>query len=341
MRRFWLFRSNLKSLEPYHQFQTLDLFIQNCHDFYLLFPIWLLQQNYFDEVVIWRLSDKPKEEIIFDINGSKFIQRWCLNFSQAANLNPPDISFWRGGFQQYDEVTKRYPKKFGFKIYLGAGQRINAKWGGKYDLFLMEDDLDLKNNSGTLPFYKTASPFIFYPIKDIEKGWDICWPCNFTQLKYKGQEFFIKEISKNKKLQKLSIVHCGNKSEVGKKLCKQYGVENIIFLGSLDRPSLNKVLNSSKIALNLSNRLDGCPRVSTEILMSGTPLVISEETRLLSYYKQKGVVEVNKKNLVKNIIDAIRNYKSLKKEVLDLISTDLSFDNICKKNIDLWLKQKI
>ena len=339
MRSFWLFRSNIKELEYYHEFKDLETFEKKCHDYYMLFPLWFLKENFFDEVTIWRLSNKYIDPIIFDVNGKKYIQRWCLDFSQILSFPDPDMSFWRGGFKNYDEITKPFPKRFGIKIYLGAGQRINAQWGGNYDLFLMEDDLDIKNNPKTIPFYKTASPFIFHPL-NLEKKWDICWPCNCTQLKYKGQEFFIKEISKSKELKQLKIVHCGNKPEIGKKLCKQYGVNNIEFLGLQERSQLNIILNSSKIGLNLSNRLDGCPRVSTEILMSGTPLVISNQTRLLSYYKRKGVIEVNDKNLSEKIISSVKNYNDIGKEVLKSINNELSFDNITKKNIDLWLLKK-
>jgi len=338
MKRFWLFRSNLKSLEYYHEYKDLETFIKNCHDYYMMFPLWALQAGHFDQVTIWRLTDKPRDSIIFDVNGKSYVQRWVRNFSDTLNFAGPDISFWRGGFAEYDMVTRAYPKSFGYKIYLGAGQRINAKWGGKYDLFLMEDDDDLKDNPGTKPFYKTASPFVFYPYKNqiIPLTWDICWPCNFTQIKYKGQEFFIREIAKSEDLKKLKIIHCGNKPEVGERLCKEYGVTNIKFEGPLDRKRLNNLLNHSKFGLNLSNRLDGCPRVSTEILMSGTPLIIHERTRLLSGYKKRGVVEVNDVNIAKKIIEAIDNHQEYYSETLDVISKELSFDNTNQKNIDLW-----
>lgn len=338
MRRFWFFRSNLKELEYYHEYTDLATFNRLCHDYYMLFPLWLLQADHFDEVTVWRLTDKSKDPIVFDINGKKYIQRWVKNFNKVFDYPVPDMSFFRGGFKEYDMATMAYPERFGYKIYLGAGQRINAQWGGNYDLFLMEDDADLLTNPGTKPFYKTASPHIFYPYKNEKFNipWDICWPCNFTQIKYKGQEKFIRTISENKELQKLKIAHCGNKPEVGKKLCKKYGVTNITFHGLLDKKRLNNMLNFSKLGLNLSNRLDGCPRVSTEILMSGTPLIIHEQTRLMSYYKKRGVVEVNDNNMTKKIIKALKKYDKLKLEVEAALKDELLFYKTNKKNIDLW-----
>ena len=229
MRRFWLFRSDLAALEYYHKYKDLEIFKENCHDYYMLLPIWLLENDYMDEVIIWRLTKTWKKDIIFDVNGKKYIQKWVKNFNETLKYPSPDITFWRGGFKKYDTVTSMHPEHFGLKLYLGAGRRILPQWGGVYDVFLMEDERDFVERKKCLPFYKTASPFIFHPIES-EIKWDICWPCNFTQIKFKGQEEFIKMISQRPKLKEYSIVHCGNKPEVGKSICKRYKVENIEFI---------------------------------------------------------------------------------------------------------------
>lgn len=341
MRRFWLFRSNLIPLEYYHNYKDLQTFEKNCHDYYMLLPLWLLQHDYFDEVTIWRLTKTDKPPIIFDVNGKKYIQRWVTNFHETFNYTSPDISFWRGGFKEYDQVTKDKPLHFGLKLYLGAGRRQFSQYGGIYDSFLIEDERDFRISYKCIPFYKTASPHIFYPFKKkVDILWDICWPCNFIQLKYKGQEFFIKQIAQNPTLKQLKIVHCGNKPEVGKRIAKENGVKNIEFLGSVDRPKLNRILNSSKFGLNLSNMKDGCPRISTEILMSGTPLILRNSVRLLNEYKKEGmgVINISDKNIIKKIIRGMNNYILYKNQVLSSISNELSFDNTNQKNINRWKK---
>jgi len=338
MRRFWLFRSNLKDLEYYHSFKDLEIFEKYCHDYYLLLPLWLLKKDFFDEVVIWRLTKFPRDEIVFEINSKKFIQRWVSDFKLSFYYPKPDISFWRGGFPEYDEVTKIRPEFFGKKLYLGAGQRQFSYYNGKYDVYLIEDERDFNSKYNCLPFYKTASPYIFHPVT-CGKTWDICWPCNFTQIRYKGQEFFIKKISEDKKLQTIKIVHCGNRPDKGQKLAKKYGVKSIEFVGPVNRIELNTLLNSSKFGLNLSNRIDGCPRISTEILMSGTPLISRDTVRLLKYYKKnKSVITTTDNDLSKNILSAIENYEVYKNAVLQDIKLSLSFENISQKNIDTWQK---
>lgn len=344
MRIFWLFRSNIKHLEYYHKYDNLEEFENTCHDFYMLFPIWLLRNNYFDTVVVWRLTERPIKEINFVVNDGMYSQRWIRNFSEVLKYPQATMSLFRGGFPEYDKAIAQKPSYFGLKLYLGTGKRIYPEYGGKYDVYLQEDKKDFKPGYNCLPFYKTASPEIFFPIpvgltepKDI----DICWPCNFAQIRHKGQEDFIKAVGSSSYLKTLKIVHCGNKPAVGKKLCEKYRVNNIEFMGSVDRPTLNEVLNKSKFGLCMSNRVDGCPRIATEILMSGTPLIVRDQTRLLPFYKKNGVVEVDMNTIRERIEWALGNHDQLKREVKYAIEHTISFDQICRKNISRWNSIKI
>ena len=71
MRTFMVFRSDITNLEYYHKYKDLTNFINNCHDYYLLFPLWLLKNNYFDQVYIIRLQNKNdnRKDIVFEANG--------------------------------------------------------------------------------------------------------------------------------------------------------------------------------------------------------------------------------------------------------------------------------
>lgn len=338
MRRIWLFRSNIRELEYYHSFKTIEEFKKKCHDFYLLQLIWFLENDHFDEATIWRLKPKEKfpSEIGFKIGDKTFIQRFVNHFGDCLSYESPDVSFWRGGFVEYDRITS-YPTNLGLKLYCGTGRRIVPQYGGVYHKILIEDQKDLekyKNHYDCIPFYKTANPEIFKPIL-AGIHYDICWPANFTQIRYKGQEFFIREISKSKYLKSLRIVNVGNKPDVGKKLCKKYGVTNIEFLGWIDRPKLNDILCSSRVAICLSNRNDGCPRVVTEILASATPLLVRDTTRLLDFYKNIYSPEFNKNNFEEQVKFIIKHHA----ELYSRLWRDLdrfSIDTICKKNISLW-----
>lgn len=338
MKRLWLFRSNIKNLEYYHQYTDLDEFETKCHDFYLLFPIWLLRNDYFEEVTIWRLTNKPRPDIIFNIEGKLYYQRWVRDFSQAMKFPHPKVSLFRGGFPEYDKLVKKWSNKLGIKMYLGTGKRIYPQYGGEYDVYLQEDKKDFREGMNCMPFWKTASPHIFNPKHDIiyNNYWDICWPCNFTQIRQKGQEEFIKTISKSSFLKQLRIVHCGNKPEVGQRLCQKYGIDNIEFLGSKTRDELCNTLNSSKFGMCMSNREDGCPRIVSEMLMTETPIFLSEKTRLLDLYKKNGVVEVTSENMEFRIKWALEHYDDFKREIEFAVENTISFDKICQKNINRW-----
>jgi hypothetical protein len=334
-----MFRSNLIPLEPYHQYKTYEEFKNKCHDFYVLMPLWFVENDYYDEVVIWRLTKKERPDIVFEIEGRKFIQRWVRNFNECVKYPKPEISFFRGGFQEYCKVTRQYPDKFGYKLYLGAGPRLFPKYGGKYDGYLLEDKGDFRKDKNCIPFYKTASPSIFYPYEELNPNqelFDICWPFLWTANHRKGQEEFIRSISKSKFLKSLKIVHCGNKPNFGKKICDKYGVTNIKHIGRVDIETLSYMLNHSKFGLCMSNKVDGCPRVMTETLMTGTPLILNEQTRLLPLYKKNGVVIVNEKNIADQIQLAMSEYDDYKRQVEYAIKNTISMDKICKKNINRW-----
>ncbi len=344
MRSLWIFRTNLRPLEYYHDFKTLDEFNNGCHDFYLMMAMYYLENDDFDEVIIWRLI--PKNRSYTNIpsftlkNGKRFRQEFVNSFEDIFKYQtiicPPTFSFFRGGFPEYCQLTKKYSNQLGKTLYLAAGKRTIPEYGGIYDKILVESDHDLKKYPGSIPFYKTCNPNVFY-MKNREPIYDICFIANFTQKSYKGQKFFIKNVAKSEFLKSLKIVHCGNKPEIGEKLCKQLGVTNIQFDGYKSRTMLRQIINKSKIGIICSNETDGCPRVITEILCCGVPLLIRDKTRLLNFYKEKAVIEYDESNL-DNIIRYSRLlYKGLIDESIQNLDR-LTMKNICNKNLNLWKK---
>ena len=335
MGSFWLFRSDLRQLESYHQYKYLNEFKLNCHDFYLLMSLFFLENKDFDEVIIWRLQPKQKvDDIIFDINGRKFIQKFVDTFKESYLYDEPDISFFRGGFKSYCEITKENPKHFGLKLYLGAGRRVTPQYGGKYDRILVESEKDIVEYLKCIPFYKTSNNNIFFP-SDLEKEYDLCFVSNFEQVKFKGQEFFIKEVSKSDYLRSIKILHIGNQPNVGINLSRKYRVDNISYMGTKSRQEINTFLNKSRFGVVCSDDSDGCPRVITEILMTGTPLIIRDKTRLLNFYKEKGVCVFSDNDLENKVRHSMGSYNTLKQEVMENIN-NITIDKICNMNLKLW-----
>ena len=336
MRRFYLFRTNLTNLESYHSITDLETFKKECWDFYLLMCLNFLENNYFDEVIVWRMCKNSKPDIVFEVNGKKFIQRWVQNFNEVFRAHSADISFFRGGFPEYCQITNSNQDFFGLKLYLAAGKRLTPQYGGIYDKVLYEDERDNRGDK-YIPFYKTTNPNIFKPL-NLPKKYDLCIISNFTQLRYKGTDLIISQIPRFNSYKKLRICHVGNEPSVGIDLCKKAGVDNIEFLGKKTRPELSEIINQSKFGIVASNSQDGCPRVITESLCSGTPLFLKSETRLLDYYKKYGVVPFdNQGNLFRAFAIGYDCYDEIK-ESLQKNLDRLSMDTICKMNLDLWRK---
>lgn len=339
MTNFWLFRSNLKQFEYYHSdFFTANLatFEKSCHDFYILQLIYYLRYNYINQAIVWRLNpkkDKKTNDIVFDVNGRKLINRFVDDFHECLRMKSPDIIFWRGGFQEYDKITRNHHNFFGpNSLYLGAGRRVLPQYGGRYNRILVESDEDLKiPRKGIYPFYKTANPNIFYDKGIEEKKYDLCLPANFKQMRMKGQDWFLERVSKSKYLRSLKIVIPGDNIKIGKELTKKYGLDNVKLVSQVDRKELNRLLNVSKFGIITSNEKDGSPRMITEILQSGTPLLIRDKTRCLSYYKNYGCIEFGENDLEEKIKNGIDKYEN-KKEEMKTQSENLTIENICKLN---------
>lgn len=345
MKSIFLFRSNLRILEDYYKARcvTINEFEKECSDFWILQLIEFLKQDEFDEAIVWRL--KPKNPYLdsgfsFMINNKmkilrqKFVDKFEDIFNPIYNNEYPLISFFRGGFPEYDKLVNAHGNKLGMKLYCGTGKRVYPQYGGIYDKILIEDDSDYKPNSNCIYFYKTASPNHFF-LKDTEPIYDICFISNWTQKSYKGQEFFIKKVSKSDYLKSLNIIHLGNNPEVGEHLCEQYNVTNITFAGHKSKSFLNAIINKSKFGLVCSNQNDGCPRVITEILSCGTPLLLRSSTRLLNYYKSNGIIEFRDNEIENTFKLAFESYDHLKQKAIFGID-NLSLKNICKKNIEMW-----
>ena len=112
-------------------------------------------------------------------------------------------------------------------------------------------------------------------------------------------------------------------------------MNNIEFLGHMSRLEVNKILNESKFGIVNSNRTDGCPRVITEVLTTGTPLFINDSTRVLSYYKKYGVIEFSDVDLTKKIIEGFKNYNQIKEDLINNLDR-FEMNKICEMNNKNW-----
>jgi hypothetical protein len=72
--------------------------------------------------------------------------------------------------------------------------------------------------------------------------------------------------------------------------------------------------------------------------MSGTPLIVRDTVRLLPFFKQQGVIECNAKTAMRRLRDGVRSRDRFKKNAMDGRKNIYSFENVSKKNYDIWKK---
>ena len=102
-----------------------------------------------------------------------FTERWVPSFSTYKNSFVPDVTFCRGGFQEYHYILKMFNNSI--KIYYGAGKRFLPQSGfSDYDIILQDSEKQVKICKQLFPsafiilFIKPAPDNLFYPISNIK-----------------------------------------------------------------------------------------------------------------------------------------------------------------------------
>jgi hypothetical protein len=200
-----------------------------------------------------------------------FVERWIPDFRNAPEGFSPDVIFARGGFGEYDSVLRRHPRAF--KIYYGAGRRFLPQSGFKgYDLILLDSPGQLAECKAKFPgikaslFIKPAPDNLFFPAQ-AEKHFDVCFPANGSQARFKGHEFVFTTAPKS-----LRIMNLGNPSP--------YPEPGHIFRIRVPRGRVPVHMRQCKVGIVCSDsQVDSCPRVIPEMLACGLPVVVLDQTR--------------------------------------------------------------
>lgn len=242
--------------------------------------------------------------------ANNFIERWVPLFKTYSTGFRPDVIFCRGGFREYHPVLKRFPKAI--KIYYGAGARFLPQDGFfDYDIILQDSPEQVKickekfPNALTTLFIKPAPDNIFYPI-ECEKEYDVCFPANAAQA-FKGHKFVYRTVPKN-----IKLLNLGNNPDRFKR------PSNVTSYRVL-RTEMQKYISKCKVGMVVvSSKTDSCPRVISEMLACGIPIVVLDGVR---FWKEKYIVSgvtgeiATKENfwdVVKHVLNNVDKYNPRK-----------------------------
>jgi glycosyltransferase involved in cell wall biosynthesis len=227
--------------------------------------------------------------------------RWIESFSDTSFDFKPDVIIARGGFPEYDCVVRRNPQAF--KMYYGAGRRFLPADPGFYDVLLVDSPIQESAAQEQCPllrcakFVKPAAENIFFPT-GVEKTINILF--SGSDIPRKQLVPFLKQI------RKLKVTVAGLVSNDTRRR-----FPNVSFLGWLPRKQMRDVYSAAKILVCCSDELDSNPRVISESMACGCPVIVTDSVMLWreKYLSQRSGVSVGWRDLPDTISRCVSNYQ--------------------------------
>lgn len=245
--------------------------IDQCEDMWTVLCERLSRHTDRTELWYYGAGSKTKKKHVTD----KMVERW-VNFSKLPNFKP-DVIIARGGFPEYVPVCNKFPKSK--KVYYGAGIRFKPD-AGKWDIILVDSKKQQKKIPKAKLFIKPAADNIFRP-QAVRKKFDICFIANATQKEIKRHKLAFNSIAGTD----LSMLHLGLKDATIKKYARKSQVH---FGGWHRRHELPSMICQCRIGLVCSTSYDSCPRVLSEYLACGLPVVATDN---MNFWHDKYVNE--------------------------------------------------
>ena len=275
--------------------------LADCDDIYTLILAKMVENTDY-KAQIWYWGGKRIKQYN---NNVKEVR--VSSFSRETIHFMPDIIIARGGFAEYDVVMERYPHAF--KIYYGAhAERFYPEGFCDYNVILVDSPEQKQICEQMFPnihceyLLKPAADNIIYAIEGNTKEYDICFPANGKQMKFKGHEFvYITSPSQFK------ILNLGNP-------CKLHKPPHITQKRVL-RKNIAKEYAKCKVGIICCNKgLDSCPRVLPEMLACNIPVICTDT---FYFWKEKYInrytgVICKKEKLWETVKDVLANMDKFK-----------------------------
>jgi len=193
-----------------------------------------------------------------------------------------DIIFARGGFDYFDDYLNRFPKAAW--VYYGAGKRYRPK--GKRDRYaqILVDSAgqwkSLRDQGyGNVYVINKPAPPQFVPL-DIPKKYDVGFVATIPENKRKRVQWVYKHLPPE-----LSMLQLGHAP-------KHFKVPANVKVKQVSRAKMPHYLNQCRVVIAPYTGADSNPRIITEALACGVPVVASNEVNLpLELHVALGVVD--------------------------------------------------
>ena len=182
----------------------------------------------------------------------------------------------------------------------------------KYDLLLQDSIEQLEICKQRFPqirsslFIKPAPDNLFYPMLEVKKEYDICFPANGAQ-DFKGHSMVYNTVPPE-----LTLLNLGNNP-------RKFKYPSNVTSYRVLKTEISKHISKCKVGIvAVRAEIDSCPRVIPEMLACGLPIVVLDSVR---FWKEKYIVsgvtgelanEDNFWTVVKHVLDNVDKYNSRK-----------------------------
>jgi hypothetical protein len=189
---------------------------------------------------------------------SNFTESWLPRLKKPSWIHLPEVIVARGGFKEYVPLLKCFPKAK--KVYYGANHGCIPKDGIKYDLILCDSEEQVrkcrKHGLNGKLFFKPAAPQ-FKPM-GLDKKYDVGFSAIWPKDKRKNVAWVHKTIPKD-----LSMLQMGHACKAPKNVAVKYIAHN----------RMPRAINKCKVIIAPYTKEDSCPRIISEALACGVPVV--------------------------------------------------------------------
>lgn len=257
---------------------------------YVLLINQLLLDKHVDEAQVWYFG-KERKQTIYETG-------LVLRYENLRGKDfEPDVIFCRGGFSEYSEVIKRFPKAI--KIYYGAGARFLPQDGNDYDIILTDSKDRVK---------KIKDKYRSSKVEILHKG---CSDQLFPYKRTENKEYHLGNVTSiptNKGQKTIGIASSGLKFlNIGQyhpdimNRYRKWGVK-ASWTGRLHRNEVANYLRKCKYIFVGDHWRAGCPRVIPECMSVGVPIIILNDIPVTDrYIPDFFAVKATKNNLREKI----------------------------------------
>lgn len=257
-----------------------------CNDIYSLLANELGDEK--TEVLYWGKS----RVAVYD---PTYTDRWVKDLTYYVPDFKPDVILARGGFEETFPFLKRFPKAF--KVYYGAGKRYLPKGFTDYNLTLQDSPEQLAKATKKFPtmhhvlWWKPVSHH-FKP-QNIKPKYDGVFVAIHPRDKRKNVKWVYKNLPKDFKL-----LQIGNTPD--------FKVPKNVKIVKALRKDMPRLLSKGKCLLAPYGPGDSAPRVFSEAVACGVPIVAFDDVRIWKEAYEGRVVWASKKDFFKKATQATK-----------------------------------